>query len=92
MLASADPATKPLLADARPTLSGDTLVLSYPPTKSFLRQRAEAKRERIEALADKAYGRKIVIQFSELDPDTALAMALVLAATLLSLRRSAKGR
>lgn len=72
MLASADPATKPLLADARPTLSGETLVLSYPPTKSFLRQRAEAKRERIEALADKAYGRKIVIQFSELDPDTAL--------------------
>ena len=42
MLASADPATKPLLADARPTLNGDTLVLSYPPTKSFLRQRAEA--------------------------------------------------
>ena len=41
-------------------------------TKSFLRQRAEAKRERIEALADKAYGRKIVIQFGELDPDTAL--------------------
>ncbi len=38
MLASADPATKPLLADARPTLNGDTLVLSYPPTKSFLRQ------------------------------------------------------
>ena len=72
MLASADPATKPLLADARPTLNGDTLVLSYPPTKSFLRQRAEAKRERIESLADKAYGRKIVIQFSELDPDTAL--------------------
>ena len=72
MLASADPATKPLLADARPTLNGDTLVLSYPPTKSFLRQRAEAKRERIEALADKAYGRKIVIQFGELDPDTAL--------------------
>ena len=72
MLASADPATKPLLADARPTLNGDTLVLSYPPTKSFLRQRAEAKRERIESLADKAYGRKIVIQFGELDPDTAL--------------------
>ena len=72
MLASADPATKPLLADARPTLSGDTLVLSYPPTKSFLRQRAEAKRERIESLAEKAYGRKIVIQFGELDPDTAL--------------------
>ena len=72
MLASADPATKPLLADARPTLNGDTLVLSYPPTKSFLRQRAEVKRERIEALADKAYGRKIVIQFGELDPDTAL--------------------
>ena len=62
----------PLLADARPTLNGDTLVLSYPPTKSFLRQRAEAKRERIESLADKAYGRKIVIQFGELDPDTAL--------------------
>jgi DNA polymerase-3 subunit gamma/tau len=72
MLASADPATKPLLADARPTLSGDTLVLRYPPTKSFLRQRAEAKRERIEALADKAYGRKIIIQFGELDADAAL--------------------
>ena len=72
MLASADPATKPLLADARPPLNGDTLVLSYPPTKSFLRQRAEAKLERIESLADKAYGRKIAIQFGELDSDTAL--------------------
>ena len=72
MLASADPATKPLLADARPTLRGDTLLLSYPPTKSFLRQRAEAKRERIEALADRAYGRKIVVQFAELDVDAAL--------------------
>ncbi|MFM9166608.1 MAG: hypothetical protein ACKOQO_07365, partial [Candidatus Limnocylindrus sp.] len=72
MLASADPATKPLLADARPTLNGDILVLSYPPTKSFLRQRAEAKRERIESLAHRAYGRKIVIRFGEIDPDTAL--------------------
>lgn len=72
MIASADPATKPLLADARPTLSGDTLVLNYAPTKSFLRQRAEAKRERIESLANSAYGRKITIQFGEMDPDTAL--------------------
>lgn len=72
MLASADPATKPLLADARPTLRGDTLTLSYPPTKHFLRQRAEAKRERIAALADRAYGRPIIIQFDELDPDAAL--------------------
>lgn len=72
MLAAADPATKPLLADARAVAAGDVLTLSYAPEKGFFRGRAEGRREKIAALAAAAYGRKMQVAFAEIDADAAL--------------------
>jgi DNA polymerase-3 subunit gamma/tau len=72
MLAAADPATKPLLADARPSRAKGVLTLTYAPDKRFLRGRAEGRRERIAALAHAAYGETLEIAFADLDADAAL--------------------
>jgi len=72
MLAAADPATKPLLADARPSVADGVLTLTYAPEKRFLRGRAEGRRDRITALAVEAYGAALQVAFADLDPDAAL--------------------
>jgi hypothetical protein len=72
MLSAADPATKPLIADARPVLSDGVLTLVYTVSKSFMRQRAEGRRERIEAIAAQVYGAGVRVVFVEQDADTAL--------------------
>ena len=72
MLAAADPATKPLIADARPAFSDGALTLVYSVSKSFMRQRAEGRRDRIEAIAAQVYGAGVQVKFLEQDADTAL--------------------
>jgi len=72
MLAAADPATKPLIADARPAFAGGILTLLYSVSKSFIRQRAEGRRDRIEAIAAQIYGAGVQVKFLEQDADTAL--------------------
>ena len=72
MLAAADPATKPLIADARPAFSDGALTLVYSESKSFMRQRAEGRRDRIEAIAAQVYGAGVQVKFLEQDADTAL--------------------
>ena len=67
LIAAADPATKPLLADAVPTFANGTLTLGYPASKRFLRDRAEARREKLQSLASAAYGTSVGISFSEVD-------------------------
>lgn len=72
MLAASDPATKPLIADARPAFASGVLTLLYSVSKSFMRQRAEGRRERIEAIAAQIYGAGVQVKFLEQDADTAL--------------------
>ncbi|NQW56889.1 MAG: DNA polymerase III subunit gamma/tau, partial [Chloroflexi bacterium] len=72
MLAAVDPATKPFIADARPAFSDGVLTLLYSVSKSFMRQRAEGRRDRIEAIAAQVYGAGVQVKFLELDADTAL--------------------
>lgn len=72
MLAAADPATKPLIADARPAFASGVLTLLYSVSKSFIRQRAEGRRDRIEAIAAQIYGAGVQVKFLEQDADTAL--------------------
>ena len=72
MLAAADPATKPLIADARPAFADGVLTLLYSVSKSFMRQRAEGRRDRIEAIAAQVYGAGVQVKFLEQDVDTAL--------------------
>ena len=72
MLAAADPATKPLIADARPAFASGVLTLLYSVSKSFMRQRAEGRRDRIEAIAAQIYGAGVQVKFLEQDADTAL--------------------
>ena len=72
MLAASDPATKPLIADARPAFAGGVLTLLYSVSKSFMRQRAEGRRDRIEAIAAQIYGAGVQVKFLEQDADTAL--------------------
>jgi hypothetical protein len=72
MLAAADPATKPLIADARPSFADGVLTLHYAAGKSFMRQRAEGRRERIEAVASQVYGGSVRVDFVEQDADSAL--------------------
>ena len=72
MLAAADPATKPLIADARPAFASGVLTLLYSVSKSFMRQRAEGRRDRIEAIAAQVYGAGVQVKFLEQDADTAL--------------------
>ena len=72
MLAAADPATKPLIADARPAFASGVLTLLYSVSKSFMRQRAEGRRDRIEAIAAQVYGAGVQVKFLEQDVDTAL--------------------
>ena len=47
LVAAADPATKPLLAEAVPTFANGTLTLGYAASKRFLRDRAEARRDKL---------------------------------------------
>ena len=72
MLAASDPATKPLIADARPAYASGVLTLLYSVSKSFIRQRAEGRRDRIEAIAAQIYGAGVQVKFLEQDADTAL--------------------
>jgi DNA polymerase-3 subunit gamma/tau len=72
MLAASDPATKPLIADARPAFADGVLTLLYSVSKSFMRQRAEGRRDRIEAIAAQVYGASVQVKFLEQDADTAL--------------------
>ena len=72
MLAASDPATKPLIADARPAFASGVLTLLYSVSKSFIRQRAEGRRDRIEAIAAQIYGAGVQVKFLEQDADTAL--------------------
>ncbi len=72
MLAAADPATKPLLVDARATFADGVLTILYSSSKSFLRVRAEERRDRIEKLASQVYGGVVRIAFAEQDADAAL--------------------
>jgi DNA polymerase-3 subunit gamma/tau len=72
MLAASDPATKPLIADARPAFASGVLTLLYSVSKSFIRQRAEGRRDRIEAIAAQIYGAGVQVKFVEQDADTAL--------------------
>ena len=72
MLAAVDPATKPFIADARPAFAGGVLTLLYTVSKSFMRQRAEGRRDRIEAIAAQIYGAGVQVNFLEQDADTAL--------------------
>ena len=72
MLAAADPATKPLLVDARATYADGLLTLVYSSSKSFLRVRAEERRDRIERLASQVYGGVVRVAFAEQDVDAAL--------------------
>jgi hypothetical protein len=72
MLAASDPATKPLIADARPAFADGVLTLRYSVSKSFMRQRAEGRRDRIEAIAAQVYGASVQVKFLEQDADTAL--------------------
>jgi len=72
MLAAADPATKPLLVDARATFADSVLTIAYSSAKSFLRVRAEERRERIEKLASQVYGGVVRVTFAEQDEDAAL--------------------
>lgn len=72
MLAASDPATKPLIADAQPAFASGVLTLLYSVSKSFMRQRAEGRRDRIEAIAAQIYGAGVQVKFLEQDADTAL--------------------
>ncbi|MFM8629704.1 MAG: hypothetical protein ACKOC3_06370, partial [Candidatus Limnocylindrus sp.] len=72
MLAAADVPTKPLLADASGTFENGVLTILYPATKSFLRVRAEERRERIEQLASQVYGGVVRVAFAEKDADATL--------------------
>jgi len=72
MLAAADVPTKPLLADASGTFENGVLTITYPATKSFLRVRAEGRRERIEQLAAHVYGGAVRVAFAEKDADATL--------------------
>lgn len=72
MLAVVDPATKPFIADARPAFADGVLTLLYSVSKSFMRQRAEGRRDRIEAIAAEIYGAGVQVKFLEQDADTAL--------------------
>jgi DNA polymerase-3 subunit gamma/tau len=72
MLAAADPATKPLLIDARATFADGVLTILYSSSKSFLRVRAEERRDRIERLASQVYGGVVRVAFAEQDADAAL--------------------
>jgi DNA polymerase III subunit gamma/tau len=72
MLAAADPATKPLLVDARATFADGVLTIVYSSAKSFLRVRAEERRDRIETLASQVYGGVVRVAFAEQDADAAL--------------------
>lgn len=72
MLAVVDPATKPFIVDARPAFTDGVLTLLYSVSKSFMRQRAEGRRDRIEAIAAQIYGDGVQIKFLEQDVDTAL--------------------
>ena len=72
MLASADVPTKPLLADASGSFENGVLTIVYPATKSFVRVRAEERRERIEQLAAKIYGGVVRVAFAEKDADATL--------------------
>jgi len=72
MLAAADVPTKPLLADASGVFENGVLTILYPATKSFLRVRAEERRERIEQLASQVYGGVVRVAFAEKDADATL--------------------
>jgi DNA polymerase-3 subunit gamma/tau len=72
MLAAADVPTKPLLADASGSFENGVLTILYPATKSFLRVRAEERRERIEQLAAQVYGGVVRVAFAEKDADATL--------------------
>jgi len=72
MLAVVDPATKPFIADARAAFADGVLTLLYSVSKSFMRQRAEGRRDRIEAIAAQVYGAGVQVKFLEQDADTAL--------------------
>ena len=72
MLAAADVPTKPLLADARGSFENGVLTILYPATKSFLRVRAEERRDRIEQLAAQVYGGVVRVAFAEKDEDATL--------------------
>ncbi len=67
LVAAADPATKPLLADAVPTFANGTLTLGYAASKRFLRDRAEARRDKLQSLASVAYGAPVAIAFAEVE-------------------------
>jgi DNA polymerase-3 subunit gamma/tau len=67
LVAAADPATKPLLADAVPTFVHGTLTLGYAASKRFLRDRAEARRDKLQSLASVAYGTPVAIAFAEVE-------------------------
>ena len=72
MLAAADVPTKPLLADASGSFENGVLTILYPVTKSFLRVRAEERRDRIEQLAAQVYGGVVRVAFAEKDEDATL--------------------
>lgn len=72
MLAAADVPTKPLLADASGSFDQGVLTILYPATKSFLRVRAEERRDRIELLAAQVYGGVVRVAFAEKDEDATL--------------------
>ena len=64
--------TETAAADARPAFADGVLTLLYSVSKSFMRQRAEGRRDRIEAIAAQVYGAGVQVKFLEQDVDTAL--------------------
>jgi hypothetical protein len=60
---SRNPANKPLITVCRPVeVRGATIVLGFPETQAFLRDRAEAKRSALEADIGHVLGRHIAIK------------------------------
>ena len=50
-----------------PTFANGTLTLGYASSKRFLRDRAEARRDKLQSLATVAYGTPVAIAFAEVE-------------------------
>lgn len=58
-----NPAYKPLITACRPVeVSGPTIVLGFPETQAFLRDRAEAKRVALETDIGHVLGRAVAVR------------------------------
>jgi hypothetical protein len=50
-----------------PAFANGTLTLGYAASKRFLRDRAEARRDKLQSLASVAYGAPVAIAFAEVE-------------------------